>query len=62
MKYPKPDTGFGKKNGLDIDCFESGIYQNRPRGFRQEAYNWLMYIIIGVLVSLITFIIEIMEE
>lgn len=20
-KYPKPDTGFGKKNGLDLDIY-----------------------------------------
>ena len=33
-KYPKPDTGFGKKNGLDLDIYQSGIYQSRPYGFR----------------------------
>ena len=60
--YPKPDTGFGKKECLEIDLFDTGCYQTRPSRKIIHAYSWLCFFSMGVLTGLTAFLIDWVEE
>ena len=59
---PRTDTGFGKKECLEIDIYYSNCYQSRPSGALISVYSWLVFCIMGILTGAVAFMIEYVEE
>ena len=61
-RYPREDSGFGKKECLEIDLFDTGCYQSRPTRNLIHAYSWLCFFLMGVLTGITAFLIDWVEE
>ena len=61
-KFPKPDTGFGKKECLEIDLFDSNCYISRPSGPWIEAASVLVFFLMGLLTGISAFLIALAED
>lgn len=61
--YPRPDTAYQAKTSVDFQASKSNIYQRFfPRGKKVMLYTWLIFGIIGFLMGIIAFLVDIIVK
>jgi hypothetical protein len=61
--YPRPDQAYESKSSIDFAVFKSNIYQRfYPRGSRITMYSWLIFAIVGILMGICAFIVDVVVE
>ena len=61
-KWPRKDNAFMAKNALSYQEYESKIWMERPRDQYETQLEWLAYAIMGILISLTAFVMDLIEE
>ena len=60
--YPRVDTEYTKKNSLDFEMNNSNIFQNRKTGICYRLSSWIAFLIVGIFMGIVAFIIDIIAE
>ena len=61
--YPRPDTAYQAKSSTDYQLSKSNIYQRfYPRGKKVDIYAWLIFAIIGVIMGIMAFLVDVIVE
>ncbi|CDW84851.1 h(+) cl(-) exchange transporter 7-like [Stylonychia lemnae] len=60
--YPRPDQEFKKKTSLDFQRVWGNIYKLRPTGSFVQGYMWLLCGIIGLMMGVTAFLLDILVE
>jgi len=58
--YPRFDSAFKKKRSLNFDIMQTELFVNRET--QSEGWQWLAYLIIGILVGVIAYLMSLFEE
>jgi hypothetical protein len=54
------DKEYRGKASLNLENVRSSIYQTRPDGILIKLYSWVAFLILGVLVGVAAFVIDVM--
>jgi hypothetical protein len=60
--YPRADKEYTKKNSLDFEMNNSNIFLNRKTGICYRLSSWIAFLIVGVLMGIVAFVIDILAE
>ena len=61
--YPRPDVGYEARSSIDYQVVKSNIYQRfYPRGSRVSMAYWMVFAMIGVLMGISAFIVDLIVE
>ena len=58
--YPRFDSAFKKKKSLNFDIMQTELFLNREK--QSEGWQWLAYLIIGILIGVIAYLMSLFEE
>lgn len=60
--YPRLDKEYTKKSSMDFEMTRSNIYKTRKKGICYRLQSWVAFFIVGILMGLVAFAIDIMTE
>ena len=60
--YPRLDKVYKKFSSLDFQMIRSNIYQTRDTGMQYRLYSWVVFLLLGLAMGLIAFVIDIIVE
>ena len=60
--YPRPNDQYKHKSSLDIQMVRSNIFRDRHNDVSFRLSSWVNFFIVGVLMGLIAFIIDVLVE
>lgn len=61
--YPRQDTAYQQKQSTDYQVTKSNVYQRfYPRGHKVNLYYWLIFGVVGIIMGVVAFIVDILVE
>jgi len=60
--FPRNDNAFMAKESLSYDDSNSKIWLDRPKKIYESQLEWFTYLILGVLIGICAFTMDIIEE
>lgn len=60
--YPRLDSEFKKKDSLDFQRTLGNIYKQRPTDNKVQGYLWIAFLIIGLSMGIVAFLLDIIVE